>query len=162
MLNKKIYLILCFFVFSCSGFEFVHDKKLVPNILKNKTVVSVTGGDSPVLTRSLNEKIGKTESHIYKLKVVSKKTTTDVIKESDMTASLIEIKFDISYELVLVEKNCIIFSKTISSKSTHNLKAGGYNFGSDISKNEIIEDILSENITKYLNYISTNYSILTC
>ena len=79
-----------------------------------------------------------------------------------MAASLIEIKFDVSYKLVLIEKNCIIFNKKISSKSTHDRKAGGYNFGSDISKKEIIESVVEANVTEYLKYISSNYSSLTC
>ena len=66
------------------------------------------------------------------------------------------------YELKLIEKNCIIVKKEISNSRKFNSKSGGYNFGSDLSKKEIIESLIEENLRQYLNYISTNYLVLEC
>ena len=115
-----------------------------------------------ILKQKLKETLGIPNNLNFKLSVTSKEETTNIIKESNMTASLIQIKQSLVYELKLIEKNCIIVKKEISNSRKFNSKSEGYNFGSDLSKKEIIESLIEENLRQYLNYLTSNYLVLEC
>jgi len=160
---KKLFLSLLFIIMTgCSKFEFVHDKSLGTNPLINNTSVNVVGDNIPILKTELKKTLGTSKNINFELNVFSKEETVNIVKELNMTASLIQIKHSIVYELKLLEKNCIIITKTISNSRNLNSKAEGYNFGSDLSKKEIIESLVKENLRQYLNFITTNFLVLDC
>ena len=162
MINKLSLTILFIIVAGCSKFEFVHDKNLMTNPLKNKTSVSVVGDNIPLLKTELKKTLGTSNNIDFELNISSKEETTNIVKESNMTASLIQIKQTVVYELKLLEKNCIIITKKISNSRKFDSKAEGYNFGSDLSKKEIIEDLIKENTRQFLSFITANFLILDC
>ena len=146
----------------CSKFEFVHDKSLKTNQLLNNTSVNIVGDNIPILKTELKKTLGTSKNINFELNVFSKEETVDIVKELNMTASLIQITHSMVYELILLEKNCIIVTKKISNSRNLNSKAAGYNFGSDLSKKEIVESLIKENIRQYLNFITTNFLVLDC
>ena len=162
-MTKKFSVVLFFIIVtSCSKFEFVHDKSLKTNQLINKTSVYVVGDNIPVLKTGLIEALGKPNNIDFELSVSSNEETVNLVKELNMTASLIQIKHSLVYELKLLEKNCVIVTKKISNSGKFNSKAGGYNFGSDLSKKEIVESLIKENIKQYLSFITSNFLLLDC
>ena len=146
----------------CSKFEFVHDKSLKTNQLLNNTSVNIVGDNIPILKTELKKTLGTSKNINFELNVFSKEETINIVKELNMTASLIQIKHSMVYELKLLEKNCIIVTKKISNSRNFNSKAEGYNFGSDLSKKEVIESLVKENLRQYLNFITTNFLVLDC
>ena len=162
-MTKKFSVVLFFIIVTgCSKFEFVHDKNLKTNPLINNTAIYVDGDNIPILKTKLKEVLGKPNNLSFELSVSSKEETTNIVKESNMTASLIQIKQTLVYKLRLIEKNCIIVKKEISNSRKFNSKSEGYNFGSDLSKKEIKESLIEENLRQYLNYLATNYELLEC
>jgi len=160
---KKLFLSLLFIIMTgCSKFEFVHDKSLETNQLINNTSVNVVGDNIPILKTELKETLGTSKNINFELNVFSKEETVNIVKELNMTASLIQIRHSMVYELKLLEKNCIIVTKKISNSRNLNSKAEGYNFGSDLSKKEIVESLVKENLRQYLNFIATNFLVLDC
>ena len=162
-MRKKLFLSLLFIIITgCSKFEFVHDKSLKTNQLLNNTSVNIVGDNIPILKTELKKTLGTSKNINFELNVFSKEETVDIVKELNMTASLIQITHSMVYELILLEKNCIIVTKKISNSRNLNSKAAGYNFGSDLSKKEIVESLIKENIRQYLNFITTNFLVLDC
>ena len=162
-MTKKLSVLFFFIiVIGCSKFEFIHDKNLKANPLINNTSIYVDGDNIPILKTKLKEILGITNNLNFELKVSSKEKITNIVKETNMTASLIQIKYSLVYELKLIEKNCIIVKKEISNSRKFNSKSEGYNFGSDLSKKEIKESLIEENLRQYLNYLATNYELLEC
>ena len=160
---KKLYLsILLIIIASCSKFEFVHDKALKINPLINKTSVQVTGDNIPILKTGLEEALGIPLNIIFELSVSSKEEIVNIVKELNMTASVIQINHSIVYNLKLINKNCIIVTKKISNSRKFDSKSEGYNFGSDLAKKTIQESLIKENLRQYLNYITTNFLALDC
>ena len=162
-MTRKFSVVLFFIILtSCSKFEFVHDKSLKTNPLINNTSIYVGGDNIPILKTKLKENLGVPNNLNFQLSVSSKEETINIVKESNMTASVIQIKQSLVYELKLIEKNCIIVKKEISNSRKFNSKSEGYNFGSDLSKKEIIESLIEENLRQYISYIATNYIVLEC
>jgi len=162
-MRKKLFLSLLFIIMTgCSKFEFVHDKSLKTNQLLNNTSVNIVGDNIPILKTELKKTLGTSKNINFELNVFSKEETVDIVKELNMTASLIQIRHSMVYELKLLEKNCIIVTKKISNSRNLNSKAAGYNFGSDLSKKEIVESLVKENLRQYLNFIATNFLVLDC
>ena len=162
MIKKLSLAILFIMVTGCSKFEFIHDKSLKNNQLINKTSVNVIGDNISILKTRLIEALGKPNNIDFELSVSSKEEKVSLVKELNMTTSLIQIKHTIVYELRLLEKNCVIVTKRISNSEKFNSKAGGYNFGSDLSKKEIVENLIKENIKQYLSFMDSNFLVLDC
>ena len=162
-MTKKFSVVLCFIIVtSCSKFEFVHDKNLKTSPLIYNTSIYVDGDNIPILKQKLKEILGIPNNLKFELSVSSKEEITNIVKESNMTASVIQIKYSLEYKLKLIEKNCIIVKKEISNSRKFNSRSGGYNFGSDLSKKENKESLIEENLRQYLNYLATNYRVLEC
>ena len=162
MIKKLSLAILFIIVTGCSKFEFVHDKSLETNQLINNTSFNVVGDNISILNTELKETLGTSKNINFGLNIFSKEETVNIVKELNMTASLIQIKHSMVYELKLLEKNCIIITKKISNSRNLNSKAEGYNFGSDLAKKEIVESLVKENLRQYLNFIATNFLVLDC
>ncbi len=162
MIKKLSFALLFVIVMGCSKFELVHDKSLKINPLKNKTSVYVVGDNISVLKTEAKQALGVLNNKDFELSISSKEEMVNIVKELNMTASLIEIKYSVVYELKLIQKNCVIVTKKITNSRRFDSRSEGYNFGSDLSKKEIVESLVKENFKKYLNFITTNFLILDC
>ena len=90
------------------------------------------------------------------------KSSSNIVTESDQTASKIEIEHVINYVLSNVVSECVIAERSISTVSTYDSKSSGYSFGTDLSKKEIERKNIELNLENFINYITNNYDSLDC
>ena len=80
--------------------------------------------------------------------------TKSIVIENDQTASTVEIKYIIDYSLFDYNKDCIVAKENIISLSTYNSRAESYNFGSDLSKEQVNQEVIRDNINKFAYQIT--------
>jgi hypothetical protein len=162
MKKNLFYILLSFLIISCSGYEFVYKGDPIVEELKNKTVLVVGGDEIPKITSLLKQKLGKVDNTLYSLSVFVEKTVTPITIDKDGTASKIEIKNVGTYVLKKSEDDCHITNKKIYTKSTYNSATSGYDFGADVSRDDILEKNLKENIDGFFYYITSEFDLLEC
>ena len=60
------------------------------------------------------------------------------------------------------KKDCVVINENITSLSTYNSRAESYNFGSDLSKEQVNEEVIRDNINKFAYQINTRGNNLGC
>ncbi|MDC0191844.1 hypothetical protein OAJ89_00855 [Alphaproteobacteria bacterium] len=159
---NKIILFFVFFLFSCSNFDFVY-KNSEAEIELSITEILVSGSSNDIIKKNLSNKFLSKEGSVnYKLSVNSKMETKSIVIENDQTASTVEIKYIMEYSLFDYKKDCIVIEENISSLSTYNSRAESYNFGSDLSKEQVTEQVIRDNINKFAFQINTKGKNLGC
>ncbi len=159
---NKIVLFFLFFLYSCSNFDFVYKNNETTNELSISEIL-ITGSSDDIIRKTLSNKfLLNAESDDYRLSVNSKVETKSIVIENDQTASTIEIKYILNYKLFDYKKDCIVFKEIISSLSTYNSRAESYNFGSDLSKEQVAEKVIQDNINKFAYQINTKGNELEC
>ena len=159
---NKIVLFFLFFLYSCSNFDFVYKNNETTNELSISEIL-ITGSSDDIIRKTLSNKfLLNAESDDYRLSVNSKVETKSIVIENDQTASTIEIKYILNYDLFDYKKDCIVFKEIISSLSTYNSRAESYNFGSDLSKEQVTEQVIQDNINKFAYQINTKGNELEC
>ena len=154
----KILFLFCFVfvLIGCSDLVFVYDTNQSKGILISKTSTNITGDDKNIIGSALNKKIKKSEKATYILDVASRKKETNVVTESNKVATKINIQYKIAYKVTLMPRNCIIFKDHVVNEASYNSKSAGYNFGTDLSKSKLIEELIDENIEIFLKRIRNN------
>ena len=163
-MNKKIFFLIVFLVLitGCSSLEFAYNA-FNNNIIKEKTLLSISGNDKDIINSYLLNKIGEAERNpTYVLTIFSQKSIDAIVTEVDATVSKFMIKHNLKYVLNSVNNNCIIFEETILTKNLYDAKSAGYSFGTDIAEKEMIAKNLHLNIDQFLNELSINYNYLKC
>ena len=56
----------------------------------------------------------------------------------------------------------IVVKERISSLSTYNSRAESYNFGSDLSKEQVSEQVIQDNINKFIYQINAKGNEFEC
>ena len=159
---NKIVLFFLFFLYSCSNFDFVYKNNETTNELSISEIL-ITGSSEDIIRKTLSNKfLLNAESDDYRLSVNSKMETKSIVIENDQTASTIEIKYILNYNLFDYKKDCIVFKEIVSSLSTYNSRAESYNFGSDLSKEQVTEQVIQDNINKFAYQINTKGNELEC
>ncbi len=159
---NKVCLFFLFFLFSCSNFDFVYKTNETDSKL-SVTEIVVVGSSDDTIKKVLSNKFLSNEGQVnYKLSVNSTMETKSVVIENDQTASTVEIKYILDYSLLDFKKGCVVIKESISSLSTYNSRAESYNFGSDLSKEQVTEQVIKDNINKFAYKINTKGSELGC
>ena len=160
-LNKFV-LFFIFCLYSCSNFDFVYNN----NDTGSKLLVAeiyVSGSGNNIIKKILSNKFLSNEGEEnYKLSVNSKMETKSVVIENDQTASTVEIKYILEYVVFDYKKDCVVIKENISSLSTYNSRAESYNFGSDLSKEQVNQEVIRDNINKFVYQIITRGNNLGC
>ena len=160
-INKCI-LFFLFFLYSCSNFDFVYQNNETSSEL-SITEILITGSSDDIIRKTLSNKfLLNDETDGYRLSVNSKVETKSVVIENDQTASTVEIKYILDYNLFDYKKDCIVFKETLSTLSTYNSRAESYNFGSDLSKEQVNQEVIRDNINKFTYQINTKRNNLGC
>ena len=160
-LNKFV-LFFIFCLYSCSNFDFVYNSNDTSSELSVAEIL-VSGSSNDIIKKILSNRFLSTESaEDYKLSVSSKMDTKSVVIENDQTASTVEIKYTLEYILFDYKKDCIVIKENISSLSTYNSRAESYNFGSDLSKEQVNQEVIRDNINKFVYQINTKGNNLEC
>jgi len=163
-MSIKIFLIsLVALIVGCRGFEFTYDKPPTIKLLENNTYVTVSGDDISIIKSKLNNLVGTpTNSGEFALLVTSSKTSNNVVIKDNQTVSQIEIIHTLNYSLQKKNGICIIAETKVSSDSTYNLKASGYDFGTDLAKIKTAEDNVEKNINSFFQFLAHNNINLDC
>tara|TARA_B100001250_G_scaffold315161_1_gene277395 strand:+ start:193 stop:720 length:528 start_codon:yes stop_codon:yes gene_type:complete len=160
-LNKFV-LFFIFCLYSCSNFDFVYNNNVTSSELSVAEIL-VSGSGNGVIKKILSNRFLSTESaEDYKLSVSSKMDTKSVVIENDQTASTVEIKYTLEYILFDYKKDCVVIKESISTLSTYNSRAESYNFGSDLSKEQVNQEVIRDNINKFAYQINTKGNNLGC
>ena len=88
--------------------------------------------------------------------------TKSIVIDNDQTASTVEIKYTLEYVLFDYRKDCVVAKESISSLSTYNSRAESYNFGSDLSKEQVNQEVIRDNINKFAYLLNTKGNTLGC
>ena len=159
---NKIFLFFVFCLYSCSNFDFVYKDNGTSSELSITEIV-ITGSSDDIIRKTLSNKFLSSGGFgDYKLSVSSKMETKSVVIENDQTASTVEIKYTLEYILFDYKKDCIVFKEIVSTLSTYNSRAESYNFGSDLSKEQVTEQVIRDNIDKFTYQINTKGNELEC
>ena len=153
---------LFFFLWACSGYEFVYSDKPIIKEIKNNASVIVGGSDSTATTQLLKNKLGKVNSKQFLITASVVKKITPITIEKDGSVTKHEIKHVINYIFENIESKCEVFSKEISTTTTYNSSASGFSFASDVGKDETNKQNIKKNIENFLDYIVSNISSLSC
>ena len=160
-LNKFV-LFFIFCLYSCSNFDFVYSNNETSSELSVAEIL-VSGSSNDIIKKILSNKFLSAEStEDYKLSVNSKMNTKSVVIENDQTASTVEIKYTLEYILLDYKKDCVVIKESISTLSTYNSRAESYNFGSDLSKEQVNQEVIRDNINKFAYQINTRGNNLGC
>ena len=160
-INKfALFFVLC--LYSCSNFEFVYNND-AQNSGLSVAEIFVSGSGNNIIKKILSNRFLSDEGTAnYKLSVSSKMETNSVVIENDQTASTVEIKYTLEYILFDYKKDCVVVKESISSLSTYNSRAESYNFGSDLSKEQVNQEVIRDNINKFTYQINTKRNNLGC
>ena len=162
-LIKKIFLILLTSVLvSCSDFIFVYDNNKAEVPIKNKTSMDVSGDGANIISLYLNKTIKKTDAPNYRLKIFSEQKEFDLVTKDNQVATVINLQYKINYTLESALKKCLIINKSILTESSYDKKSSGYNFGSDLSRLNLAEELIEENIEKFFDHLRNNQQDLGC
>ena len=71
-------------------------------------------------------------------------------------------KCEFKFILLDYKKDCDVVIEKISSLSTYNSRAESYNFGSDLSKEQVNQEVIRNNINKFAYQINTKGNNLGC
>ena len=159
---NKFVLFFVFCLYSCSNFDFVYNNSDTSSELSIDEIF-VSGSGNDIIKKILSNRfLSNKGTGDYKLSVNSKMETKSVVIDNDQTASTIEIKYTLEYILFDYKKDCVVVKENINSLSTYNSRAESYNFGSDLSKEQVNQEVITDNINKFAYQINTKGNNLRC
>ncbi len=159
---NKFVLFFVFCLYSCSNFEFVYNNNETGGQL-SVAEIDVSGSGNDIIKRILSNRfLSSGGKGNYKLSANSKMETKSIVIDNDQTASTVEIKYILEYVLFDYRKDCVVVKESISSLSTYNSRAESYNFGSDLSKEQVNQEVIRDNINKFAYLINTKGNTLGC
>jgi len=160
-------LVVSFFIFigilGCANFEFVYEKHPILEGLENNTTVSVSGDKSSVVIAEFYKIFGSpSKEKTFVIVAQSKENTRPLVYDTDGTVSKQEITHNILYTLKDARGDCSILTKEISSRTNFDSASSGYDFSSDLSKQQIIEQNIKKNIDSFFEYLISYEKEIAC
>ena len=155
-------IILFFSLVSCSNINFLLDTKESSDLIKNKTLINVSGWDNPVLKDVLFLKIGEAEEKKFLLtaKVDEKQTKKSV--DENQVAIKIDYKIIVDYDLVDTTKICPEVKSRQISNFSFTPKSSGYNFASDVLLGSLYEEAILNNVNKFISFANKTLQSNKC
>ena len=154
-MKNIIFLLIIFFVASCSKLEFVYkDSKNLTNPLYEKTRISISGVDIVYINSYVPMFFGKDKDAVFNLLIdIEEKKIKRSVETNQATSNLrYELRF--SYVLKSNTKNCVTYKKEILSYFTITPKSEGYNYGSDTSLEKKYELAVTDNLNQFVSFLS--------
>ncbi len=144
--------IVFFSLVSCSNINFLIETTESSDLLKNKTLIYVSGWDNPVLKDALFLKIGETEENIFLLAAkVNEKQTKKSVGENQV-AIKIDYKITIDYSLSNIKNKCPEITNRQISNFSFTPKSSGYNFASDVLLGSLYEEAITNNVNSFISF----------
>jgi len=160
VIKKYIAYSLLFFIFSCSGVEFVLKEDNQKNPLKNKTLLLFDKSSEEKFVGGLFSYFGNNENYDFILKTNFLETKENRIVKNNQVAEKIEYTLEVDYDLYYKTSECKIFNKKVISKFSFTPKSAGYNFGSDRSFDKLYDSSVDQNINSFVDALQINQSCL--
>ena len=155
-------IIFFFSLVSCSNINFLLDTEESSDLIKNKTLINVSGWDNPVLKDVLFLKIGEVEEKKFLLtaKVDEKQTKKSVGK--NQVAIKIDYKIIVDYDLVDTTKKCPEVKSRQISNFSFTPKSSGYNFASDVLLGSLYEEAILNNVNEFISFANKTLKSNKC
>ena len=155
-MNLKICSLLFFLVLlSCNNLDFVYKDNInLTNPVYKKTSINLSGINIPSFYGLALRYLGKDKEKLYRLTIEINEEKIKRSVESNQAVSKLDYNLTFAYELVNIEKNCLVFEKDIPSSFTFEPRSSGYNFGSDQSLEKMYELAIKESLEKLIKFIS--------
>lgn len=161
--KKTLVLFFVLLTSGCANYSFVYDTKTNKNILDNLVSVEISGDDSSTIKQNLTKKINiNNDSNTHILLISSKRKNQNLVVKENQTASKIEITYEIEYSLKSQSSQCLVLNKKIITSSSYNSRSAGLSFGSDLSKQKILEDTIKQNLKVFLEYVQVEHPEIEC
>jgi len=162
-MNLKICSLLFFLVLlSCNNLDFVYKDNInLTNPVYKKTSINLSGINIPSFYGLALRYLGQDKEKIYRLTIDINEEKIKRSVESNQAVSKLDYNLTFAYELVNIEKNCLVFEKDIPSSFTFEPRSSGYNFGSDQSLKDLYETAGKYNLQQFIGYIS-NTNLTNC
>ena len=156
MIYLRTFLILSILsMVSCSGIEFVYkEQENLTNPIYNKTVVNLSGKEIPFTQRYISTYIGNGSDKIYSLGISIAEEKIKRSVQSNQAVSKMDYNLEFVYLLRDLNKNCVVYEKSLISNFSYVPKSEGYNFGSDESLDQMYKLATKENIERFVRFIS--------
>ena len=140
---------------SCSGIEFVYkEQENLTNPIYNKTVVNLSGKEIPFAQRYISTYIGNGSDKMYSLGIGISEEKIKRSVQSNQAVSKMDYNLEFVYSLRDLNKNCVVYEKSLFSNFSYVPKSEGYNFGSDESLDQMYKLATKENIERFVRFIS--------
>lgn len=153
MIIKSIAALSFLFVLSCSNIELVLNKKNQTNKqLKDKVSLVSLSDDGERFSKELYSYFGNNISYEYILKTTFIEKKENVIIKKNQVAEKINYTLEVKYELFYKTTDCKIFNEKITSEFSFTPKSSGYNFGADISFENLYTNSVIKNIESFVDF----------
>ena len=144
------------FLHSCSNIEFVYNNEnSLTNPLYENTKISTAGFDLVFLKSYIPTVFGNTKNEKFDLLILVQEKKIRRSVETNQAVSNLRHELRFSYELKSLEEGCVIVKKEILSSFSTSPKSSGYNYGTDVSLEKKYELAISENINRFISYLSS-------
>ena len=156
MIYLRTFVILSIlYMASCSGIEFVYkEQENLTNPIYNKTVVNLSGKEIPFAQRYISTYIGNGSDKMYSLGIGISEEKIKRSVQSNQAVSKMDYNLEFVYSLRDLNKNCVVYEKSLFSNFSYVPKSEGYNFGSDESLDQMYKLATKENIERFVRFIS--------
>ena len=154
-MRRIFIIIICVVCSSCNNIEFVYknDQNLL-NPLYEKTNVINTGFDLPFMKSYIPMFFGVNKNQKFNLIINIEEQQTKRSVEINQVTSNLRYELRFFYLLRLDEKNCKIFEKENLSSFIITPKSSGYNYGTDASLDRKYELAVTENLNRFISFLS--------
>ena len=161
---KLLFLKIIFFfsLVSCSNINFLLDTKESSNFFKNKTLVSISGWDNPVLKDVLFLKIGEAEEKKFLLNAQVREKQTKRSVGENQVALKIDYKITIDYSLKETTNRCPEIKNRQISTFSFTPKSSGYNFASDVLLGSLYEEAVLNNVNNFISFANNKIESNKC
>jgi len=155
--TKKIFFLLClFFLLSCNNIEFVLKQTTPPNHLADNTFTIFNGIKNEEFSQELILLLGnKSDAEFILTTFFVEKKENRLVKQNQ-AAEKIDYELIVDYKIFYKNSDCTIFNKKIVTRFSFVPKSFGYNFGTDISLENLYKSSIKKNIQRFISLVPKN------
>ena len=148
---KKIFFLLClFFLSSCNKIDFVINQTSAPNPLVGNTSIIFDGVKKEEFIQGLISSLGnKNDGEFILITAFAEKKENRLVKQNQV-AEKIDYEIIVDYKVFYQNRKCTILNKKVVTKFSFVPKSFGYNFGTDISLENLYKNSIEKNIQRFI------------
>ncbi len=151
-MKKILIVILLFITISCSKIDFVYKtNKDTKNPLYGKTVVNTSGLKLSFMNSYIPKFFGESDDTSFDLSINLEEKRVKRSVEINQATSNLDYEIRFNYNLISIDKNCVVYKKDILSSFSIIPKSEGYNYGTDTSLEKKYELAVTENFNKFIS-----------